>query len=72
MDEVFAAYMQGILPFPAPTKTKRGERLVSPPAEPVAKTAQYVAWLEAYISNVQLARKLGVDEKEIFRWYFPL
>ena len=37
MDEVFAAYMRGGLPFPAPTKAKRGERLVSPPAETVAK-----------------------------------
>ena len=37
MDEVFAAYMLGGLPFPAPTKAKRGERLVSPPAETVAK-----------------------------------
>lgn len=71
MDEVFAAYMQGGLPFPAPTKAKRGERLVSPPAETVAKAALYVAMREAGISKVQLARKLGVDEKEIRRLLDP-
>jgi antitoxin HicB len=43
MDEVFAAYMQGGLPFLTPTKAKRGEHVVSPPAETVAKAALYVA-----------------------------
>lgn len=71
MDEVFAAYMRGGLPFPAPTKAKRGERLVSPPAETVAKAALYLAMREAGISKVQLARKLGVDEKEIRRLLDP-
>lgn len=71
MDEVFAAYMQGGLPFPAPTKAKRGERLVSPPAETVAKAALYVAMREAGISKVELAKKLGVDEKEVRRLLDP-
>ena len=71
MDEVFAAYMQGGLPFPAPTKAKRGERLVSPPAETVAKAALSVAMREAGISKVQLAKKLGVDEKEVRRLLDP-
>lgn len=71
MDEVFAAYMQGGLPFPAPTKAKRGEHLVSPPAETVAKAALVVAMHEAGISKVQLARKLGIDEKEVRRLLDP-
>ena len=71
MDEVFAAYMQGGLGFPAPTKAKRGERLLSPPAEMVAKAALYVAMREAGISKVQLAKKLGVDEKEVRRLLDP-
>lgn len=71
MDEVFAAYMQGGLSFPAPTKAKRGEHLVSPPAETVAKAALYVAMHEAGITKVQLAKKLGVDEKEVRRLLDP-
>lgn len=71
MDEVFAAYMEGDLAFPASTKTKRGEHLVSPPAESVAKAALYVAMREAGITKVQLAKKLGVDEKEVRRLLDP-
>jgi antitoxin HicB len=37
----------------------------------VAKAALYVAMREAGISKVQLARKLGVDEKEIRRLLDP-
>ena len=44
---------------------------MSPPAETVAKAALYVAMREAGISKVQLARKLGVDEKEIRRLLDP-
>ena len=36
MDEVFAAYMQGKLDFPSPSKARRREYRVSPPAETVA------------------------------------
>lgn len=71
MDEVFAAYMQGGMHFPSPTKAKRGEHMVSPPAETVAKAALYVAMHEAGITKVQLARKLGVDEKEVRRLLDP-
>lgn len=43
MDEVFTVYMQRNLPFPSPSPAQRGERLVSPPAETVAKAALYTA-----------------------------
>jgi len=71
MDEVFAAYMEVGLLFPAPTKVRRGEHLVTPPAETVAKAALYVAMQEAGITKVQLAKKLGVDEKEVRRLLDP-
>jgi len=71
MDEVFAAYMEGGLLFPVPTKARRGEHLVTPPAETVAKAALYVAMQEAGITKVQLAKKLGVDEKEVRRLLDP-
>lgn len=71
MDEVFAAYMVNGFDFPAPTKPRRGERMVAPPAETAAKAALYVAMRDAGISKVQLARKLGVDEKEVRRLLDP-
>jgi antitoxin HicB len=71
MDEVFAAYMQGKLEFPAPSKARRGEHVVAPPAETIAKAALYVAMKEAHITNVQLAKQLGVDEKEVRRLLDP-
>ena len=71
MDEVFAAYLTEGMDFPAPSKARRGEHLVAPPPETVAKAALYVAMRKAGISKVQLARRLGVDEKEVRRLLDP-
>jgi antitoxin HicB len=71
MDEVFAAYMKGGLAFPAPSKKRTGEYMVSPPAETMAKAALYVAMKESGVSKVQLAKRLGVDEKEVRRLLDP-
>ena len=71
MDEVFAAYMNGGLDFPVSSKARKGEYLVSPPAETVAKAALHVAMREAGITKVQLAMRLGVDEKEVRRLLDP-
>ena len=61
MDEVFATYMLGKLDFPVPSKLRRGEYWIAPPAETVAKAALYTAMRAAGISNVQLAKALNVD-----------
>lgn len=71
MDEVFATYLIHGIDFPAPSKARRQERLVSPPAETVAKAALYVAMRQAGISKIQLAKRLGVDEKEVRRLLDP-
>jgi antitoxin HicB len=71
MDEVFATYLTEGMDFPAPSKPRRGEHLVAPPPETVAKAALYVAMRHAGISNVQLAKRLGVDEKEVRRLLDP-
>ncbi|TRZ91126.1 MAG: type II toxin-antitoxin system HicB family antitoxin [Rhodocyclaceae bacterium] len=71
MDEVFAAYMLESIEFPEPSKAKRREHLVAPPAETMAKAALFVAMREAGISKLQLARRLGVDEKEVRRLLDP-
>jgi len=71
LDEVFATYLTEGLDFPQPSKAKRREHLVAPPAETVAKAALYVAMRQAGVSKVQLAKRLGVDEKEVRRLLDP-
>ena len=71
MDEVFATYMLEGLTFPAPSKIRRGEHSVAPPAETMAKAALYTAMNEAGITKVQLARQFGIDEKEVRRLLDP-
>lgn len=71
MDEVFATYMLEGIAFPTPSKTRRGEYSVVPPAETVAKAALYMAMSEAGITKVQLAKQLGIDEKEVRRLLDP-
>ena len=71
MDEVFATYMVEGLTFPTPSKPRRYEYSIAPPAETMAKAALYMAMSEAGITKVQLARQLGVDEKEVRRLLDP-
>lgn len=71
MDEVFATMMKRGELFPGASALRRGERLVSPPVETVAKAALYSTLRGANITNVQLAKQLGVDEKEVRRLLDP-
>lgn len=71
MDEVFATYLTDGLEFPEPSKARRREHMVAPPPETVAKAALYVAMRQAGITKVQLAKRLGVDEKEVRRLLDP-
>lgn len=71
MDEVFATFMLKGLTFPTPSKTRRGEYLVAPPAETLAKAALYMAMRESGITKVQLAKQLGINEKEVRRLLDP-
>jgi antitoxin HicB len=65
MDEVFATLMKLDKPFPTPSEARRGERLISPPVETVAKAALYSTLRVAKITKVQLAKWLGIDEKAV-------
>jgi antitoxin HicB len=71
MGGVFATCLAEGLDLPAPSKAKRREHLVSVPAETAAKAALHVAMRQARISKVELARKLGVDEKQVRRLLDP-
>jgi antitoxin HicB len=71
MDEVFATIMKLGAAFPAPSRPKRGEHLISPPVETVAKAALHSTMRDSNVSKVQLAKWLGVDEKEVRRLLDP-
>ena len=53
------------------SRPSRGERLVPLPPQMAAKAALYLAMKEARTTNVQLARRLGCDEKEVRRMLDP-
>jgi antitoxin HicB len=57
--------------LPQPSKPKAREVLIAPPAGTAAKAALYVAMREAGVSKMELARRLGVDEKEVRRMLDP-
>jgi antitoxin HicB len=71
MDQVFAPYLTEGLDFPEPSKARRREHRVSPPPETVAKAALYLAMRREGGSKVRLAKRLGVDEKEVRRLLDP-
>lgn len=54
-------------PLPVASKSRRGEVMITPPAATAAKAALYDAMREAGVSKLELARKLGIDEKEVRR-----
>ncbi len=58
--------------IPAPSKVKKGERLISPDADVALKVGLYAAMQEQGISGYELAKRLGVDHKEVQRILNPL
>jgi len=54
-------------PLPVASKPRRGEVVITPPVVTAAKAALYDAMRDAGISKIELARRLGVDEKEVRR-----
>ncbi len=58
-------------PLPAPSKKKRGEYLISAPLQTAIKAAVYLTMKETGISKIELARKIGKDEKEVRRILDP-
>ena len=59
------------LGIPAPSATKRGEHLACLPIATAMKAALYVSMQEQNVSKAELARRLGLDEKEARRMLDP-
>jgi antitoxin HicB len=71
LEEAIAGRIADGREIPSATRPARGERMIPVPAPMAAKAALYLAMREAGITNVQLARKLGCDEKEVRRMLDP-
>ncbi|MGA2267269.1 MAG: type II toxin-antitoxin system HicB family antitoxin [Bryobacteraceae bacterium] len=71
LEEAIAGRIADGREIPKPSRAARGERLIPVPAPMAAKAALYLAMREAGMTNVQLARKLGCDEKEVRRMLDP-
>lgn len=59
------------LNVPAASAKKRGDHLVSLPLGTAMKTALYVSMQEQNVTKAELARRLGLDEKEARRMLDP-
>jgi len=54
-------------PFPKPSKPRRGQKVAMPDALSCAKFALAEAMREQRVSNVALAKRMGVDERAVRR-----
>ncbi|MFN0106304.1 MAG: type II toxin-antitoxin system HicB family antitoxin [Bryobacteraceae bacterium] len=57
--------------IPAPSAPKRGQRMIAVPFWIAGKLAVYLAMREAGITNIELARRLGVSEAVVRRLLDP-
>lgn len=71
LDEAIAGRIAHGLEIPVPSPAKRGQAMVALPASMAAKAALYLAIKEAGFSNLEIGRRLGLDEKEIRRMLDP-
>ena len=65
------ARIMDVLDIPEPSRPRRGEHPVAVPVQTALKAALYLAMQEHGISRSELARRLGVDEKEARRMLDP-
>ncbi len=71
LEEAIAGRIDDNLVIPEPSKPRRGERIVSTPAQTSIKAALYVAMNESMVNKSELARRLNVDVREVRRMLNP-
>jgi antitoxin HicB len=71
LGSVLAARIADKLDIPAPSRLKRGQRLVPVPLWIAGKLGLYLAMREVGMSNSELARRLGVRETVVRRMLDP-
>ncbi len=71
LEEVIAGRIDDNEPIPEPSARQKGEHRIAVPLHTAMKAALYLAMKEAGISKLELARRLGVDEKAVRRMLDP-
>jgi len=71
IEEAIASRMKRGVDIPIPTSKKYGEQMATVPLSTSLKAALYQAMREDNITKSELARRLGVDEKEVRRMLDP-
>jgi len=71
LEEAVAGRIRRGEDIPAPSAARRGQRRVTVPAQTAVKAALYLSMREAGLSKVELAARLGCDEKEVRRLLDP-
>ncbi|MFX0197601.1 MAG: type II toxin-antitoxin system HicB family antitoxin [Candidatus Hodarchaeota archaeon] len=71
LEEAIAVSIADNLDFPFPSSIGRRQHAIPLTAQMSAKAALYIAVCETGISKSELARRLGMDEKEIRRMLSP-
>ena len=71
LEEAIAASITDNLDFPFPSPVRKDLHAIPLTARMSAKAALYIAVRETGISKSELARRLGMDEKEIRRMLSP-
>jgi len=71
LEEAIAGRIRRGDDIPVPSRSLKNERMIPVPAPMAGKAALYIALREAKISRVELAARLGCDEKEVRRLLDP-
>lgn len=71
LEEAIAGRIDDNLIIPRPSKSRRGEKIISIPAQTAVKAALYIAMYESKVNKSELARRLNVDVREVRRMLNP-
>ena len=71
IEEAIASRMKRGADIPVPSRKKLGEHMATVPLSTSLKAVLYQAMREDNISKSELARRIGVDEKEVRRMLDP-
>ena len=71
LEEAFASRIKRGVDIPDPSQLQDGEELVAVPLSMSLKAALYQAMKEEGISKSELARRMGIDEKDVRRMLDP-
>jgi len=71
IEEAIASRMKRGVDIPVPTSAKRGEYMATVPLSTSLKAALYQAMRDDNVTKSELARRIGVDEKEVRRMLDP-